>query len=141
VHVRIDSIEQAIRASGVTVTSLDDAGYRAAYAVAADNLVLGWTVIADSVNPLPVTRAAWLEIARRADVDVVEVEIRCSDEAEHRRRVEHRLKLDGQAGPTWQEVVNRDYRPWPSANHVIDTAVRTPAVAASELRAALMLRS
>jgi predicted kinase len=93
VHVRIDSIEQAIRASGVTVTSLDDAGYRAAYAVAADNLVLGWTVIADSVNPLPVTRAAWLEIARRADVDVVEVEIRCSDEAEHRRRVEHRLKL------------------------------------------------
>ncbi len=29
VHVRIDSIEQTIRESGVTVVSLDDAGYRA----------------------------------------------------------------------------------------------------------------
>ena len=50
VHIRIDSIEQAIRGSGVLVASLDDAGYRAAYAVAADNLRLGHTVIADSVN-------------------------------------------------------------------------------------------
>ena len=32
VHVRIDSIEQAIRESGVVVASLDDAGYRAGYA-------------------------------------------------------------------------------------------------------------
>ena len=30
VHVRIDSIEEAIRVSGVTVVSLDDGGYRAA---------------------------------------------------------------------------------------------------------------
>ena len=133
----LDSIEQAIRASGVTVLSLDDAGYRAAYAVAADNLALGHIVIADSVNPLPVTRGAWLDVARHAQVSVIEVEIRCSNEAEHRRRVEGRSSVDGQVGPTWQEVVDRDYRPWPSADFVIDTAVRTAAMAASELRAAL----
>lgn len=137
VHIRIDSIEQAIRASGVTVVSLDDAGYRVAYAVAGDNLALGHVVIADSVNPLPVTRTAWLEVARHAHAPAIEVEITCSNEAEHRRRVEGRSSVDGQAGPTWQEVVKRDYRPWPGANHVIDTAVHTPEQAVAELRAAL----
>src|SRR5206468_13023014 len=60
VHVRIDSIEQVIRESGVTSTSLDDAGYRIGYAIAADNLRIGRTVIADCVNPLPITRDAWI---------------------------------------------------------------------------------
>jgi predicted kinase len=135
VHVRIDSIEQAIRASGVSVVSLDDAGYRAGYAVAEDNLRLGHIVIADSVNPLPVTRAAWVETARRAQTPVIEVEVTCSDVAEHRRRVEGRLNgVEGEVGPTWQEVVNRDYREWPGA-HVIDAATITPRQAAADLRA------
>jgi predicted kinase len=124
VHVRIDSIEHAIRESGVAVVSLDDAGYRAAYAVAEDNLRLGHIVVADSVNPIPVTRVAWLDVARRAGAPVVEVEVRCSDEAEHRRRVEGRL-VGGQTGPTWQDVLQREYRAWPSANLVIDTATLT----------------
>ena len=67
-HIRIDSIEQAVRASGLVAGSLDDVGYRVGYAVAEDNLRLGGTVIADSVNPLPITRAAWREVAERAGV-------------------------------------------------------------------------
>src|SRR5579872_7432462 len=57
VYVRIDSIEQAIRASGVLPDGADigPAGYMAAYRLAADNLRLGRAVIADSVNPLNVT--------------------------------------------------------------------------------------
>ena len=51
VWLRIDSLEQAIRESGVVDGDLNDVGYRAAYAVAEDNLRLGRTVIADSVNP------------------------------------------------------------------------------------------
>jgi len=50
VHVRIDSIEEAILDSGVLSSSIDDAGYRVGNAVAADNLRIGRTVIADSVN-------------------------------------------------------------------------------------------
>jgi predicted kinase len=135
VHIRIDSIEQAIRASGVAVESMDDAGYRAGRAVAEDNLRLGHIVIADSVNPLPVTRAAWVEVARRAQAPVIEVEITCSDVVEHRRRVEGRLSgVEGQAGPTWQEVVNRDYREWAGV-HVIDAATMTTEQAAASLRA------
>ena len=63
VHLRIDSIEQALRDSGVEIAGPE--GYVVAYAVAEDNLRLGRTVIADSVNPVEVTRAAWRDVARR----------------------------------------------------------------------------
>jgi predicted kinase len=126
VHVRIDSIELAIRESGVTVVSLDDAGYRVGYAVAEDNLRLGRVVIADSVNPLPVTREAWRAVAERARVEVVEVELTCSNQEEHRRRVEERIgRPPAESGPTWAEVVARDYRAWNRPHVVIDTADRT----------------
>jgi len=49
--VRIDSIEEAILDSGVLSSPINDAGYRVGNAVAADNLHVGRTVIADSVNP------------------------------------------------------------------------------------------
>ena len=112
VHVRIDSIEQAIRESGVIAGPLNDAGYRAGYAVAEDNLRIGRTVVADSVNPIPMTRDAWREAGSRAHVATFEVEIICSDQREHRRRVENRVSdIPGLTGPTWQEVVDRDYRP------------------------------
>jgi predicted kinase len=137
VHVRIDSIEQAIRESGVTVVSLDDAGYRVAYALAEDNLRLGHVVVADSVNPLPITREAWLDVARRAGVRVIEVEVRCSDAAEHRRRIEERLIDADRKGPAWQEVLDRDYRPWPTAALVIDTAATTVDEAVASLRVAV----
>ena len=48
VHLRIDSIEQAIRGSASGDQPLDDVGYRVAYAVAEDNLRIGRTVVADS---------------------------------------------------------------------------------------------
>ena len=84
VYLRIDSIEQAIRDSVTVNRSLDDAGYRVGYGVAGDNLGLGRTVIADSVNPLAVTRNAWVEVANRARASVMEIEVICSDVDEHR---------------------------------------------------------
>lgn len=137
VHVRIDSIEQAIRESGVTVVSLDDAGYRAGYAVAEDNLRLGHVVIADSVNPIPMTRAAWLDVAARANTRGIEVEVQCSDRVEHRRRIEARVR-EG-VGPTWQQVVDRDYQPWPGAAHTFDTARLAADQVVARLRVALGL--
>jgi predicted kinase len=87
VHLRIDSIEQALRESGVVEGPIYDAGYRVAYALAEDNLRLGRIVIADSVNPIQLTRDAWLDVATRAGVSAIEVEIQCSNVTEHRRRV------------------------------------------------------
>jgi predicted kinase len=138
VHIRIDSIELAVRESGVTVVSIDDAGYRVGYAVAEDNLRLGRIVIADSVNPLPVTRNAWLDVATRAGVDAAEVEVQCSDVLEHRRRVEQRLGLiPALSGPPWEDVVSRDYRAWDRQHIVIDTAGRTVEQSVATIRAAL----
>ena len=138
VHVRIDSIEQAILESRLSPESAEDAGYRAGYALAEDNLRLGRTVIADSVNSLSITRDAWLRVANRAQVLVVEVEIECSDAEEHRRRVEERFgDLPGLPALTWQDVLEREYQPWQRDHLVIDTAGRTVEQCVSRLRAAL----
>ena len=126
VHLRIDAIEQAIRQSGNTRDPLDDIGYRVAYAVAEDNLRIGRTVIADSVNPLRVTRDAWLEVANRAHAGAIEIEVRCSDLAEHRRRVETRVAdIPGLALPGWAEVAAREYDAWSREHLVIESAGRT----------------
>jgi hypothetical protein len=74
-------------------------------------------------------------VARRAGVRVVEVEIRCSDVEEHRQRVESRLVHAG--GPTWREICERDYSPWPSATLVVDTATLTVEQAVTQLRSDL----
>jgi len=120
VHVRIDSIEQALRNAGWQV---EGEGYGVAYGVAEDNLRVGRTVIADCVNPWPLTRRAWRSVADRAGVRAVDVEIVCSDSEEHRRRVDSRRpEIAGHDLPTWAEVAARDYRPWTDDRIVIDTA-------------------
>lgn len=122
VYLRIDSIEQALRDSGVVV---EGEGYTVAQAVAADNLRTGQTVVADCVNPWPLTRDQWRAVGERIGVPVVEVEVVCSDQAEHRRRVESRVAdIADHRLPTWQEVVDRDYRAWERQRLVIDTARR-----------------
>jgi len=88
-YLRIDSIEQAMIASQI-LSDAGPAGYFVGYAVAADNLRLGMTVVADSVNCLNVTRNAWAEVAKATDTKFVEIEVICSDSVEHRRRVESR---------------------------------------------------
>jgi predicted kinase len=120
VHVRIDSIEQALRNAGLTVY---DEGYRVAYAVAEDNLRLGRIVIADCVNPWPLTRREWQSVADRAAARAVSVEVVCSDVDEHRRRVESRSPdIAHHRVPTWSEVMAHDYRPWDEERLIVDTA-------------------
>ncbi len=123
VHVRVDTIEQALRAYGHTV---EEEGYRVACAVAEDNLRLCRIVIADSVNPWPLTRTAWRSVAERAGSPALEIEIVCLDANEHRRRVESRVPdIPGHRLPTWQEVLDRDYRPWDTDRLLIDTTVNS----------------
>jgi predicted kinase len=138
VWLRIDSIEQGIRESGAVAGALDDAGYRAAQAVAADNLRLGRTVVADCVNPWDQTRDAWRAVGVDAGVPVVEFELFCSDPAEHRARIEARARdIAGFAGPRWDDVLALDYRPWRRVPLRIDTAARDVADCVRSARAAL----
>ena len=133
VHLRIDTIEQAMRNAGCTVSGPE--GYLAARDLAEDNLRVGRTVIVDSVNPLAITRAYWGETAARMAVELVEIEVVCSDRRQHRLRVESRVtEVPGLVLPTWQQVLDREYEPWTTA-HVIDTAGRTLEESSSQAEA------
>lgn len=137
-HIRIDSIEQSMIATGRIAGSMDDAGYRVAYRLAEDNLRNGLSVIADSVNPLPVTREAWRDVARRAAAGFIEIEVVCSDPDAHRVRVETRAPdIEGHVLPTWDEVVARDYLDWNDEVVRIDTAGRSVDDCAEELESAI----
>jgi predicted kinase len=134
-YLRIDTIEQALRSSEMLAEDVGPAGYLVAYALAEANLRLGQIVVADSVNPLAMTRDAWRKIAAAANRAIFEIEVVCSDADEHRRRIETRTSdVAGLTLPTWQEVVARQYDPWDQPRLVIDTANRTPADSLNELR-------
>lgn len=138
IHLRIDSIEQAIRDCSPDAVWLDEAGYRVAYAVAEDNIRLGRTVIADSVNPLQITRDSWLEVGRRTKASTMEIEVVCSDSRKHRRRVERRKPdIVGLRLPSWAQVISREYHPWDREHVVIDTANRSLEQNIKTLRKAL----
>lgn len=125
VYVRVDTIEQALRDEGYD--EIHTEGYVVAYKFAADNLTLGSTVIADSVNSVRVTREAWRSVGHTAEVPVIEIEIICSDQSEHEQRLETRIaSIDRLVQPTWDEVVAREYEPWTQAQVVVDTAGESP---------------
>lgn len=125
-HLRIDTLEQGLR--DLCTVEVTKEGYLLAHRIAADNLKLGVSIVADSVNPWPLTRTQWREVADTAGARCLDIEIRCSDRAEHRARITARLPdIPGHAQPTWAQVENRDYRPWTTPRLVVDTAGQTPA--------------
>lgn len=120
-YIRIDTIEQKLKSQGCLHTGTE--GYELAYALAAENLKLGMSAVADSVNPISITRQAWRDVASMAGAQLLEVEIICSDRAEHQRRVEQRTAdIEGHELPTWAEVEARHYELWQGCDVVIDTA-------------------
>ena len=123
VYVRADTIEQAMR-DCMPDYEVTIEGYEIAYAVAAENLALGLRVVADSVNPLNITRDAWRNTAISQGKEFMDIEGICSDATEHRGRVEQRVSdIPGLKLPTWDETVSRQYEPWTMKRLIIDTAM------------------
>lgn len=135
VHLRIDSIEQALRRAGDT--DIGAAGYAVGQALAADNLRLGRMVIADSVNPVAASRQGWRDAAAAGGQGYIEIELTCSDAAEYRRRIETRQPdIAGHVLPDWAAVQQRSYEPW-SPDLVIDTAQQDIAAAVALIEEAV----
>ena len=123
VYLRIDTVEQALRSFSIEV---QEEGYSLCYRIALDNLRLGLNVVADSCNPIELTRRAWESVARNANADFVNIEIICSDKSEHKKRAVTRVTdIDGLRPPSWAEIENREYHEWQRERTVIDTAERT----------------
>lgn len=119
-YLRIDTIEQTIR--HLCSLPIEGEGYQLAYRMAADNLKIGIPVIADSCNPIELTRNAWEAVACDCDADFVNIETCCSDKVEHRKRVETRTPtVAGLRHPTWAEVEAREYHCWTRARIVVNT--------------------
>ncbi|MFD0484406.1 AAA family ATPase [Kineococcus sp. GCM10028916] len=130
VHLRMDTVEQALVDSGRETHPVSPAGYYVLRALAGDLLRQGHTVAADSVNPLTITREMWRRVAREAGAGFREVEVVCSDVALHERRVRERVgDIEGLPLPTWEDVQAVEFEPWDGDRLVVDTA--TEAVAAA----------
>ncbi|CAM5722767.1 hypothetical protein SCANM63S_00919 [Streptomyces canarius] len=137
VHLRVDTIEQAIVRSGLAQHPRRPGGLRRRIRPGRGASAQGLTLIAESVNPLSVTRDAWRATAVGAGVPVLDVEVVCSDPAEHRLRVTSRsVGIPDLPLPNWQQVVDREYEPWDRKRVVVDTAGQEP----RESLAALLAR-
>ncbi|AZF32574.1 hypothetical protein C4J89_3101 [Pseudomonas sp. R4-35-07] len=138
VYLRIDVIEQALREAGALAGDVGTSGYGVANALALSNVRLGQRVIADCVNPVRESREAWRGVARAAGVELVDIQVICSDQQEHRRRVESRESdIPGLLPPTWQSVLAHEYEAWDEPPFLLDTARLTPAQAIASAHALL----
>lgn len=135
-YVRVDEIEHALTYRANLGHDIGPAGYLVAFAVASSNLTVGNLVIADSVNPVLESRRGWHAAADAAGSLILDVEMICSDEAEHRRRVETRVPdIAGFELPTWQRIKAREYVPWTEPRLLVDTSLLSPGDAVAEIEA------
>ncbi len=121
VYLRVDTIEQGLR--DLCDVTVEGEGYRLAYRLAADNLSMGQDVIADSCNPVTLTRREWERVATAGDGHFINIEVVCSSAVQHRTRVESReADIRGLKLPTWDEVQRREYETRDDDRIVVDTA-------------------
>lgn len=120
-YLRIDTVEQGLR--DLCDFDVEGEGYRLSYRIASDNLKLGLNVVADSCNPIALTRREWEEVAEGNKAISINIEIICSDKNEHKRRIETRkTEIKNLKLPTWKDVEVREYDEWENERIVMDTA-------------------
>jgi predicted kinase len=132
-YLRIDTIEQGLK-DVCGLSQIDGMGYRLSYRIAQENLLIGNTVIADSVNPWELTRKEWNNVAIEIGAQYLNIEIICSDKTEHQSRLKKRTQtIPGLKNPSWQEVIERDYHSWTMERIQLETAGKTIEEAFQEL--------
>jgi len=116
-------IARALRCSLLSVDPIEAAMWRAAVAreqptglaayviaedLAREQMILGLDVVIDAVNDAEAARDQWKALAAELGEPLAFVEVFCSDEMEHRRRLtERRRDIVGFPEPTWDSVVER----------------------------------
>ena len=132
VYSRIDTIEQGIR--DLCNYNVQGEGYRLSYRIAKENLMIGNSVVSDSCNPWKLTRQEWENVAIESNAQYINIEVKCSDKNEHKRRIETRkCEIEGLILPTWEEVEKRKIEVWSEEHIEIDTANKTKDESINEL--------
>ncbi|WP_404442500.1 AAA family ATPase [Microbacterium marinum] len=121
----VDPIEAAMWRAGVARDQLTGL---AAYVIAEDlaraQMLLGHDVVIDAVNDADAARGQWEALAAELGEPLAFVEVFCSDETEHRRRLtERRRDIVGFPEPTWDSVVARRaaFAEWTGARLRLDS--------------------
>ncbi len=137
VYLRIDTIEQGLR--DLCKIKVEGEGYRLTYKIAEDNLKLNINVVADSCNPIALTREEWENVAKTNHCDYINIEVTCSDKDEHKKRTQHRIsEIENLKPPLWEEIENREYHKWQKERIVIDTANKAITESELELKQKIM---
>jgi predicted kinase len=123
----VDTVDHVLHSYEVTENRPGYAAYGVVAALAGVQLALGQSAVIDAVNPIGAARDIWTGLADRAQVRLRVIEVVCSDETEHRRRVEHR-RTHGTAGADafdWIKVleVKAVYEPYIGSRLVVDTGI------------------
>ena len=122
-----DWLEATLLRSGLKPAKEDNslgfAVYELLLTLAERQLMLGQSVILDSVAASQTIRNAWHKLAEQYHADWRVIECFCSDEALHRTRLKgRRREIPGWHELEWSEVerVKRYYIPWTGERLVLD---------------------
>ncbi|WP_404198585.1 hypothetical protein [Streptomyces tauricus] len=75
------------------------------------------------MNLLAITRDTWPNVGTTAGVPAIEIEVLCSDPAEHRHRVTSTsIDIPDLSLPDWWQVLDRDHEPWGREHIIVETA-------------------
>ena len=136
--LRIDTVENGLKE--ICSLQVESEGYRLSYRIIRDNLDLGLSAIADSCNTIEITRREWENIATESGATFQNIEISCSDNAEHESRVISRNNKSRKLNDlTWEQVKGRIYEQWDSEIIKIDTAGKSVEQSFGELSVKLGL--
>lgn len=102
---------------------LGSAGYELLTILAERQLMLGQSVILDSVASTESIRSTWKQIAMRYGAEWIVIECMCSDESVHRERLKSRQRgISGWHELDWADVesVRSYFAPWNEPRLVVD---------------------
>ena len=120
-YFRLDTIEQGLK--DICSINIGGEGYRLTYRIVADNLNIGNDVIVDCVNPWELTRKEWESVAIDNQAKYINIEVVCSDKAEHQKRACSRKNdIEGFELPSWEDICKRDYEAWTEERIIIETS-------------------
>jgi predicted kinase len=122
-----DWLEATLLRSGIRPThkdkSLGFASYELLTVLAERQLILGQSVILDSVAATKTIRSAWYQLAEQHHASCRIIECICSDESFHRSQLKQRQRnIPGWHELEWSEVerVKQYYSPWEGEHLVLD---------------------
>ena len=122
-----DWLEASLLRSGLAPTVLEKplgfAGYDLLTTLSERQLMLGQSVILDSVASMETIRKTWRQLAKQFEANWLVIECFCSDEALHRARLQTRKRnIPGWHELTWSDVesMKQRYAVWEEERLILD---------------------